>query len=186
MKNNFLLRSRLAKKLYQKIKNLPIVDYHNHLSVAEIAANKRFDDIYDLWIKPDPYKHRAMRMAGVAERYITGDAAAIEKFEKWWETLPSLSLHPLSHWAEMEFSVLFPFRVAFDGKNAKSIYNRCNAYLQSHEITVQTLLDVFGVEYACPCASLTDDVAFFVKSERLAPSLRGDDVVALSQAWIKH
>ncbi len=186
MKKNFLLHSRMAKRLYGKMKDLPIVDYHNHLSVAEIIENKRFFDIYDLWIKPDPYKHRAMRMAGVAEKYITGDANSVEKFEKWWETLPSISLHPLSQWSTMEFSALFPFRITFDGKNAKSIYKRCNDYLQNHETTVRTLLNLFGVEYACPCMSLTDDVTFFVGNERLAPSLRGDDVLAVSKECIEH
>ena len=99
MQENFLLNTEMAIRLYQSVKNLPIIDYHTHLSLLDISENKRFFDVYELWIQPDPYKHRAMRMCGVAEEYITGDATGEEKFIKWAETLPKLILNPLSHWS---------------------------------------------------------------------------------------
>ena len=95
MKKSFLLNSETAEKLYEKVKFLPIVDYHNHLSFEDIKANKRFTNIYDLWIKPDPYKHRAMRMCGVSEKYITGDALDFEKFKAWCSVVPKLIGNPL-------------------------------------------------------------------------------------------
>ena len=107
MKPNFLLNSEKANLLYSYVRDLPIVDYHNHLSVQEIKENKRFLDVYEVWIKPDPYKHRAMRMCGVDEEYITGPASNREKFVKWCETLPKLIGNPLHHWSMMELDMIF-------------------------------------------------------------------------------
>ena len=181
----FLLNNQAAKALYAEVKELPIVDYHNHLSMADISADRRFLDIYDLWIQPDPYKHRAMRMCGVAEKYITGEASNEEKFVKWCETFPKLLLNPLSHWSMMELQRVFGITETPNGQNAKEIYEQCNRYLQNHEVTTSGLLKRFNVEYACPCASLTDDLSIFEKTSCVAPSLRGDDVVAPTKDFIK-
>ena len=155
---DFLLNTKTAKKLYKFIKGLPIIDYHNHLSLSDISANRRFYDVYDLWIKPDPYKHRAMRMCGVPESYSTGKATNEEKLIKGCETLPKLQLNPLSHWSEIEIEKIFGIRESINGHNAKNIYICCNRYLKENEITVERLMDIFNVEYAFPCASLIDDV----------------------------
>ena len=80
MKSEYLLRSDISKFLYDKVRRLPIIDYHNHLSVTAISENVAFKDIYELWIEPDPYKHRAMRMCGISEKYITSDVSNFEKF----------------------------------------------------------------------------------------------------------
>lgn len=177
MKKTFLLCSKTAKKLYNAVKGLPIIDYHNHLSLDAIKTNQRFIDIYDLWIKPDPYKHRAMRMCGVSEVYITGDATNKEKFIKWCETLPRLVGNPLYIWSLMELEQIFGVTDAPNHDNAVEIYDFCNQYLAEHPITAEGLLDDFGVEYAAPCASIADDLSVFEKSRRFAPSLRGDDIV---------
>lgn len=181
----FLLKSETAKTLYQAVQGLPIVDYHNHLSMSEISQDKRFYDIYDLWIKPDPYKHRAMRECGVDERYITGEATNEEKFVKWCETLPKLLLNPLSHWSAMELSTVFKLTKMPNGENAKEIYAECNRYLQENEVTANSLLRAFNVEYACPCASLIDDVSVFESNALVAPSLRGDDILLPTAAFLK-
>lgn len=184
MKTDFLLNGETAKTLYAAVRDLPIIDYHNHLSISEILENRRFLNVYDLWIAPDPYKHRAMRMCGVPEKYITGDATKEEKFVKWGETLPKLLLNPLSHWSAVELEKIFGVTEYLNGDNAQTIYAQCNEYLQTHEVTVNSLLDLFRVEYACPCASLTDDVSGLNALSRFAPSLRGDDVVAVSAAFL--
>ncbi len=186
LSSEFLLNNRTAKALYQEIKDLPIIDYHNHISMADILDNKRFTDVYDLWIKPDPYKHRAMRMCGVSEKYITGDATNEEKFVKWCETLPNLLLNPLSHWSMMELETVFGVTELPNGKNAKAIYQACNRYLEEREVTANGLLKLFNVEYACPCASLVDDVKSFEKNALVAPSLRGDDIVQPTVGFIKR
>lgn len=181
---NFLLGNKIARQLYEKVKTLPIIDYHNHLSIEDIANNKRFDDVYDLWIKPDPYKHRAMRMCGVEERYITGDASKEEKFFKWAETLPRLQLNPLSHWSAMELERVFGIKEFLNPQNAKKIYAQCNLYLKNNAVSVCSLLDLFHVEYACPCASLVDDIDCFFDTKRFSPSLRGDDIVLPSKSFL--
>lgn len=180
---DLLLNSKLSKKLYRYAKELPIIDYHNHLSMEDIAENRRFYDIYDLWIKPDPYKHRAMRMCGVEEYYITGNASNEEKFIKWCETVPKLIGNPLYHWSQTELHTIFPIKDMPNEKNAAGIYKKCNEYLKNNEITVNNLLKKFNVEFACPCASLIDDISMF--SGKFAPSLRGDDIVAVTPEFIK-
>ena len=184
MQENFLLNADAAIKLYQSVKNLPIIDYHNHLSLLDIAKNKRFFDVYELWIQPDPYKHRAMRMCGVAEKYITGNATSEEKFIKWWETLPKLILNPLSHWSAMELQTVFGITEPLNGQNATKIYQQCNEYLAKNPVTVNSLLELFHVEYACPCSSLIDDIQIYSKIACLSPSLRGDDILLPTQAFL--
>ena len=172
MRKNFLLNSRSARRLYASVKDLPIIDYHNHLSLSDIAVNKRFTDVYELWIKPDPYKHRAMRMCGVSEDYITGDRSGEEKFIKWCEILPRMLGNPLYHWALMELSQIFGIDELPCSKNAKIIYDRCNAYLSDNEITVEALLKKFNVELICPCASLVDELFAFSRSEEHTSELQ--------------
>ncbi len=183
--DNLLLNSQLAKELYFVAKDLPIIDYHNHLSISDISENKRYFDIYELWIAPDPYKHRAMRMCGVFEDFITGNATNKEKFIKWCETVPKLIGNPLWIWSHMELSLIFGIDEKINSQNAEVLYNRCNTYLAENEITVSTLLDKFNVEYACPCASLVDDICIFKDNRRLSPSLRGDDIISPTKDFIR-
>lgn len=184
MKEFFLLNSEKAKLLYSYVRELPIVDYHNHLSVQEIKENKRYIDIYEVWVKPDPYKHRAMRMCGVEEEYITGSASNKEKFTKWCETLPKLIGNPLHHWSMMELDMIFHIPDSPNANNAADIYERCNRYLAENIVDVSSILKQFSVCYLCPCASLADDLTLFSGNEAIAPSLRGDDVVNLSSDFI--
>ena len=183
--HDFLLTTDAAKDLYASVKALPIIDYHNHLSAKDIAENKRFLDVYELWIAPDPYKHRAMRMCGVPEKYITGEGTKEEKFVAWCETLPKLQLNPLSHWSYMELQTIFGWTAPVSGKNASELYAYCNEYLQNNELTVGKMMEIFGVEYACPCASLVDDTSVFDGDKRFAPSLRGDDIVMPTKAFVE-
>ena len=185
MLKELLLNTSKAKKLYEYAKGFPIIDYHNHLSIDDIRENRRFTDIYDLWINPDPYKHRAMRMCGVSEVYITGSANNEDKFIKWCETIPKLIGNPLYLWSIMELNSIFQIEEIPDQDNAKRLYKLCNEFLERNIITVETLLDKFNVEVACPCVSLIDDISFFENNARMSPSLRGDDVVRPSVTFIK-
>ena len=184
MKPNFLLNSEKANLLYSYVRNLPIVDYHNHLSVQEIAENKRFLDVYEAWIKPDPYKHRAMRMCGVDEFYITGEASNEDKFIKWCETLPKLIGNVLYHWSLMELDMIFLIQDVPNGSNGSELFERCNRYLAENIVDVSSILKQFSVTHICPCASLTDDLSFFSGKEYFAPSLRGDDIVNLKSDFV--
>ena len=107
MKCEIILHSEKAKKLYEFAKTLPIIDYHNHLSVKDLSQNRRFTEICDLWIAPDPYKHRAMRMMGVPEEKITGNAPVKEKFKAWCGVFPYLIGNPLYIWSAMELEMFF-------------------------------------------------------------------------------
>ncbi len=100
---NFLLQNDRAAELYHGYaRDLPIVDFHCHLPPAEIAADRRFENLTQIWLSGDHYKWRLMRTAGVAERYCTGDASDREKFQKWAETVPQALRNPAYHWTHLE------------------------------------------------------------------------------------
>lgn len=179
------LNSDMSKKIYEFVATLPIIDYHNHLSISDIETNKRFLDIYDLWIKPDPYKHRAMRMCGVYEEAITGNLPEKEKFIKWCTIFPKLIGNPIYYWSLMELKTIFSIDEIPNDKNAEKIYTSCNQYLKENIVTVKALMDKFKVEQACPCASLIDDVSFFNNNKQFSPSLRGDDIVNITDCFVE-
>lgn len=183
MNKDFLLSSELSKKLFDLVKDLPIIDYHNHLSVSDIAEDKVFGSITELWLSPDPYKHRAMRILGVPEKYITGDADDFEKFEKWYGCLPSLVGNPLFDWAVMEFKTVFEIELLPFSASAKEVYEKANEKLKT--LTSKDILAKFKIEYSAPCASLLDDLSLFDR-KALCPSLRGDDIVAVTPEFISR
>ena len=175
MQTDFLLTAELSKKLYNECaKTLPIIDYHNHLSVADISENRKIENIARLWVISDPYKHRAMRILGIPEKYITGDASDFEKFEVWYNALPRLIGNPLFDWSIMEMSTVFDFDL-FPFTDAKSVWDILNEKLSA--MSAKDILKKFDIEYSAPCASLIDELSFFDKSEGLCPLLRGDDLV---------
>lgn len=179
------LNTATAKKLYEFARTLPIIDYHNHLSAEEIAIDKRFDNIYDLWIKPDPYKHRAMRMCGVEEKYITGNSNRREKFRKWCETVPRLVGNPLFIWAKEELYAIFGTELIPNEENADKIYEYCNRRLETHRTSPSTILKGFNVELTSPCMSICDDATVFEKNPVVVPSLRCDDLLPPTAETLK-
>lgn len=152
---NFLLETEVAVKLFHNhAKNLPIIDYHCHLPVEDIAANKKFENISKVWLNGDHYKWRAMRTNGVDEKYCTGSASDWEKFLTWSETVPHTVRNPLYHWTHMELKN--PFGIAdklLNKETAKEIWEHCNSLLQKDEFTTQGLIKQFNVEVVCT----TDD-----------------------------
>ncbi len=177
MNKNFLLKSEKAKKLYYKIaKDLPIIDYHNHLSVGDINSDKKFSNIYELWIQLDPYKHRLMRIKGIPEKFITGDAKPFEKFYKFCSIFPMLAGTPVYDWCKMELSMVFGIDDKINEENAKIIYDKCNNLLTKDEFSVKNLIKRFNVEYLSPVANILDDLSVFDK-KTVCPSLRGDNLL---------
>ncbi len=176
MQTDFLLTSALSKKLYNEcVKALPIIDYHNHLVVADIAGNRKFENIARLWVISDPYKHRSMRILGVPEKFITGAATDYEKFEVWYNSLPRLIGNPLFDWSVMEMKTVFDYEL-LPFTNAKTVWDELNAKLS--EMSARDILAKFNIEYSAPCASLVDDLSAFDKNGGLSPSLRGDDLLS--------
>ena len=184
MNKDFLLTGELAKTLYEAVKDLPVIDYHNHLSKADIISNRKFANITELWIAPDPYKHRLMRIKGVDEKYITGDTGDYEKFEKWCSVFPELLGTPVYDWCLMELSTIFGTEIFPSSENAKELWDELNSKLSDDAFSALALLERANVEYAAPCASITEDVSVYVESKTLAPSLRGDDIVAPDTKFI--
>jgi glucuronate isomerase len=183
MNADFMLTGELSKKLYREVaKDLPIIDYHNHLCVEDIAKDRTFDNITQLWIAVDPYKHRAMRILGVPEMYITGDASDFEKFEKWYGCLPRLIGNPLFDWSMMEFSLVFDMEIYPFTKSAKEVWDEVNQKVQM--LSARKILQKFAIEYSAPCASIVDNLSYFQPSEGICPSLRGDDMVNVTTAFV--
>ncbi|MBR2019486.1 MAG: glucuronate isomerase [Clostridia bacterium] len=177
MKETYLLRTDGSRCLYETYaRDLPIIDFHNHVSVADIAENRRYENLTELWLAPDPYKHRLMRICGGAEHFITGDASPYEKMEAFCEIFPLLAGNPVYDWSRMELSRIFGIRDMPCKETAKRIYDRCGEMLRSPEYSTNAILSRFGVEYQSPVASLLDDLSLF-DGQTVAPSLRGDNLL---------
>lgn len=176
MDENFLLKTVGARKLYQVAKDLPIIDFHNHLSVAEMAADRQFENLTRLWLTSDPYKHRLMRICGVEEKYITGDAGDYEKFEKYCEIFPFLAGNPVYDWSRMELHRIFGIDTVPTKETAKEIYEKAGQLLKLPEFSNNGILGKFNIAYQSPVAMLTDDLSGF-NGKTVAPSLRGDNLL---------
>lgn len=165
IKDNFLLNNSQAEKLFfEYAMKEPIIDYHSHLSVKEIALNEKYDNMSKIWLNGDHYKWRAMRANGVSEFYITGNAEDKEKFLKWAETVPFAVKNPLYHWTHMELKN--PFGISdrlLNSDTAGSIWNECNEKLQEKEFSVQSLLNKFNVKVVCTTDDPLNDLRFHKK-----------------------
>ncbi len=182
---DFLLDNRIAEELYRNAASgLPITDYHNHLDPVSLADNKRYETIADLWVVSDPYKHRAMRINGIPEHYVSGKAAPKEKFLQWAKTLPKTLGNPLFHWSCAELKYVFGIDEVLNESNAGSIWNRCNEQLTERSLSIRDILKLWKTETVCTSDDLTDDLSQHVKASRhddglkVLPSLRGDSVIA--------
>ena len=155
--DNFLLENKYAEELYHSYaKNQPIIDYHNHLPPAQIAADTQFENISRVWLNGDHYKWRAMRTMGVNEKFITGNASDKEKFEAWGKTVPHTLRNPLYHWTHLELKRYFGVDELLNESNASSIYENVNAQLQQKENSVRGLLNQMNVETLCTTEDPTD------------------------------
>lgn len=178
MDNHYLLTSPLAVALYERYaRELPIIDFHNHITMADVQSNRRFENLTELWLASDPYKHRLMRICGVPERFITGEATPFEKFEKFCEIFPLLAGHPVYDWSRMELRQVFGIEQMPCKETAREIYDRANSLLATDSFTNNAILARFHIEYQSPVAQLTDDLSAF-DGKTVAPSLRGDDLLA--------
>jgi len=184
MSNENLLKNPLAAQLYERFaKELPIIDYHNHLSVQDIVSDRCFENITRLWIATDPYKHRAMRILGIPEHFITGDASDYEKFKKWYLCIPRLAGTPLYDWSIMECRLLFGITLPPFHTPAEEIWQKANGILQ--QLTAKKILEAFNIEYCAPCAGICDDLSPFAELSFVSPSLRGDDMAAPDGAFLQ-
>lgn len=148
--DNFLLQNKYAEELYfNYAAELPIIDYHCHLSPKEISEDRKYDNISQLWISGDHYKWRAMRTLGVDEKFITGGASDKEKFGAWAKTVPSTLRNPLYHWTHLELKRHFGIDELLNANSADSIYENINNQLQKPENSCRGLLTQMNVETLC-------------------------------------
>jgi glucuronate isomerase len=160
LSENFLLQTKVAEQLYfEYAQNMPIIDYHNHLPPQEIAEDKKFENITQIWLKGDHYKWRAMRANGIDENLITGQASDYEKFMVWAETVPYTLRNPLYHWTHLELKNPFGITELLDKKSASYIYKDCNEQLQS-KWSVQNILKQFKVKVLCTTDDPIDSLEF--------------------------
>ncbi len=188
----FLLQSEEAKILYHNhAEKASTLDYHNHLSPKDIAGNRQFSNLTEIWLDGDHYKWRAMRINGIDERFCTGDASPEEKFIKWAETVPNTMRNPLYHWTHLELKRYFGVTELLNAKTAKSIYADCNAQLNTPDFRVQSLLTKMKAEVVCttddPCDDLKYHEAMASSSTlKMFPTFRPDKSFAVDDVvWYK-
>jgi len=173
----FQHRSPIAHELYEAVRHLPIIDYHNHL---DLHADS-FSTLTGLWITPDPYKHRLMRIMGVPESHITGGASDYDKFRAFCRIFPMLMGTPVYDWCRMELWQVFGIDTVPSDDTADAIWQAAMERLPS--VTPASVFRQFNVVYASPVASMLSDVSFYGGMPDAAPSLRGDDAAAPDTAF---
>jgi glucuronate isomerase len=194
---NFLLQTETAKKLYHDFaEEMPIIDYHCHLPVEQIANDINFENLTQIWLYGDHYKWRAMRANGVDESYSTGDKSDYEKFEKWAQTVPYTLRNPLYHWTHLELQRYFDVHALLNAESAKSIYDECTKKLQTKEFSVRNLLRKMNVKVVCTTDDPTDTLEYHQKIKedgfeiKILPAFRPDkamnvDDVGEFNAYVK-
>ncbi|MCC2548964.1 glucuronate isomerase, partial [Hymenobacter sp. BT175] len=184
-----LLQSETARVLYHEYaSSMPIIDYHCHLPPDQIAQDRQFENLTQIWLYGDHYKWRAMRANGIPEHFITGPASDWEKFEKWAETVPYCVRNPLYHWTHLELQRYFGVSELLTGESARRIYEHCSALLQTPAYSVRNLLLKMNVRTVCT----TDDPADSLEHHRtlaasgyavqVLPTFRPDKAMACDEA----
>jgi glucuronate isomerase len=195
---DFLLETPQARRLYHAhAEGLPLIDYHCHLSPREIAEDIRWPDIATLWLGGDHYKWRAMRTAGVEERFITGDASPWEKFEKYAQTMPKLLRNPLYHWSHLELARYFGIDdILLGPATAREVFDRCNEMLAQPGFSAREFMERSNVEVVCTTDDPVDSLEYHrtIAAEktfriRVLPTWRPDKALQVDKpgafsAWI--
>ncbi|HJO94646.1 MAG TPA: glucuronate isomerase [Victivallales bacterium] len=199
MDEDFLLQSKIAKKLYNDFaKDMPIFDYHCHISPKEIAEDKMYSDITEIWLGGDHYKWRAMRSNGINEEYITGSKSNKEKFLKWAETMPYCIGNPLYHWTHLELKRYFGVNKALSPDTAEEIWNICNQKLQTPEFSAKNIIKKSNVRALCTTDDPLDTLEYHAEIKKdknfdvkVLPAFRPDKVVNIHKtedfiAWVER
>jgi glucuronate isomerase len=191
--DDFLLHNEVSKTLYHEYAKVqPIMDYHCHLSPKDIAEDRQFENITQIWLEGDHYKYRAMRANGINEKFITGDASDYEKFSKWAETVPYTLRNPLYHWTHLELKNYFGIDTLLNSESAETIYNQCNDLLKLPDFSVRNLLLKMNVKFVGTTDDPTDDLRYHkqLREEKfkitVLPSFRPDKATEIEkgQAFI--
>ena len=164
MDKDFLLETATAQKLFHEYaEKTPILDYHCHINPKEIAEDRQFDNITQVWLGGDHYKWRFMRSCGVDEKYITGDASDYEKFCKWAECLGKAIGNPLFHWSHLELQRYFGYNGVLNAKTADEVWNLCNAKLKEPSMSVRNIIKQSNVTLICTTDDPVDSLEWHTK-----------------------
>ena len=186
IKKNFLLENKTSELLYERYaKNIPIFDYHCHLSEKEIYEDKAFKNLYEMWLTGDHYKWRLMRNHGISEEYITGNKSPFDKFKKYCETIETAYLNPLNHWSQLELEMFFNCKLDISKNNAEKIYKYTENYLKKHKLTPSKLIRMSNVKYIFTTNEPWDDLTIFKKINKkykdfkVYPAFRADKLITI-------
>ena len=170
---DFLLQSEVSRRLFHEYaEDQPILDFHSHLPASEIAEDRRFRDLTEIWLDGDHYKWRLMRANGVDERFSTGDAPPFEKFLAWAKTVPFTLRNPLYHWTHLELKRYFQFDCLLNESTARSVWDTSNALLATPELSAKGILKKFKVRAICTTDDPCDDLSAQRQINSSEPELR--------------
>jgi len=157
--DDFLLSTPAARRLYHEYaRDEPILDYHCHLPPKDIAENRRFANLFEIWLEGDHYKWRAMRANGIPEKFVTGDASPKEKFLAWARTVPATLRNPLYHWTHLELKRYFGIDELLDEGSAERVWEQANALLAGESLRAWGILAKFRVRAVCTTDDPADDL----------------------------
>ena len=196
--DDFLLQCKAARRLYHEFAAPePILDFHSHLPAGEIAEDRHFRDLAEIWLEGDHYKWRIMRANGVGEQYCTGNATAYEKFLAWAKTVPYSLRNPLYHWTHLELKRYFGFDGLLSEGTARGVWERANHLLGQNDLSAKAILRRFQVRVVCttddPCDDLTphQKVSSDEPDLRVYPTFRPDKALEIREpeqfnAWLSR
>ncbi len=189
--DNFLLHNKTAEKLYHDYaRQMPVIDYHCHLPADEIADDKRFENLTQVWLYGDHYKWRAMRANGVDESYCTGNRPDSEKFLQWATTVPYTVRNPLYHWTHLELQRYFNVNEILNNNSGQEIYENCSAQLRTQEYSVRNLLRKMNVKTICTTDDPADNLEHHLKLKKdgfeipVLPAFRPDNAMDVNDPEI--
>lgn len=187
MDDNFLLSTDTAITLYHDhAKNMPICDYHCHLNPKEIAEDKRYNNITEIWLGGDHYKWRTMRSFGIEEKYITGDASDYEKFQAFAKVMPYLIGNPMYHWSHLELKRYFGIEESLSPKTCEAIWNKCNEIINSDDFSARAMIKKSNVKYIGTTDDPIDNLEYHIQISNdenfdceVRPSFRPDKALKI-------
>lgn len=192
MNRDFLLSTPTAQWLYHEAaETMPILDYHCHIDPQEIAEDRKFQNIAEVWLGRDHYKWRQMRFGGIPEELITGNAEPREKFRAFASVLPQLIGNPMYHWSHLELQRVFDIREPLTAENADTIYDQCNEILSGY--TARDLMRKFHVKAICTTDDPCDDLHWheIIANDpsmeiRVLPAFRPDKAINIEKMALQN
>jgi glucuronate isomerase len=189
MDENFMLSGETARVLYHDYaEKMPIIDYHCHIDPREIANNRRFDNITQLWLGNDHYKWRMIRTSGVDEKCITGSGSDKAKFLEFARVLPRAIGNPLYHWTHLELKRYFGYDGLLNAETAEKVWELCNARLKTDELSVRGIIKRSNVKLICTTDDPADSLEWHEEirkdrdfSVRVVPAWRPDKIINIDR-----